>query len=265
MKYIKKVPYFKKGDKIDKAARNLPKKQKEAVLKVSSAQKEQERKDKLSSVGAGFKKPTAKVVAPVDTRSAQIKSTVGKKAAKTRGQAFQEARKRGDSEFLWQGKRYHTRTAEEEAERTANAGKTSKDKTSKDKTSKDKTSKDKTSTKVEQSTSPWITRPVTDRYGNIVQGPGASTTAPAQSTQSVGNTREARQNYVRDVQARARVINAQKKKDKLETKRAAQARRKKYWEDNNTKFQRRGGTINKFQRGTQGSGITRADLPKTSK
>ena len=35
--------------------------------------------------------------------------------AKTRGQAFQEARKRGDKEFEWQGKRYHTRTAEEEA------------------------------------------------------------------------------------------------------------------------------------------------------
>ena len=59
MKYTKKVPYFKEGDKIDKAARNLPKEQKEAILKVSSAQKGQERKDKLSSVGANFKKPTA--------------------------------------------------------------------------------------------------------------------------------------------------------------------------------------------------------------
>ena len=198
MKYTKTVPYFKKGDKIDKAARNLPKEQKEAILKVSSAQKEQERKDKLSSVGANFKKPTAEVVAPVDTRSAQIKSTVGKKAAKTRGQAFQQARERGDSEFLWQGKRYHTRTAEEEAERIANAGKTSKDKTSKDKTSKDKTSKDKTSTdktstdktsadktstdktsadktsaEVEQYFLPGITRPVTSRYGYITQGPAA--------------------------------------------------------------------------------------------
>ena len=62
MKYTKTVPYFKKGDKIDKAAKNLPKKQKEAVLKVSSAQKEQERKDKLSSVGANFKKPTAETI-----------------------------------------------------------------------------------------------------------------------------------------------------------------------------------------------------------
>ena len=100
MRYTKKVPYFKKGDKIDKAARNLPKKQKEAVLKVSSAQKEQERKDKLSSVGAGFKKPTvAAIVAPVNTRSAQIENTVGQTVPKTRGQAFQAARKRGDKEF----------------------------------------------------------------------------------------------------------------------------------------------------------------------
>ncbi len=30
-------------------------------------------------------------------------------------------------------------------------------------------------------------------------------------------------------------------------------------------IQKNGGTINKFQRGTQGSGITRADLPTTSK
>ena len=175
MKYTKKVPYFKKGDKVDKvdkALRKLPKKQKEAILKISSAQKEQERKDKLSSVGAGFKKPTAKVTAPVDTRSAQIENTVGQTAAKTRGQAFQQARKRGDSEFIWKGKRYHTRTAEEEAERRASKDKTSKDKTSKDKTSKDKTSKDKTSkdktskdktsAEVEQFTSPWLTRPVID-------------------------------------------------------------------------------------------------------
>ncbi len=197
MKYTKTVPYFKEGDKIDKAAKNLPKKQKEAILKISSTQKEQERKDKLSSVGAGFKKPTAKVTAPIDTRSKQIKSTVGKKAAKTRGEAFQAARKRGDSEFLWDGKRYHTRTAEEEAKRKANEAKTSKDKTSKDKTSKDKTSKDKTSTKVEQSTSPLITRPVTDRYGNIIQGPAAESIEEEPLTQ----------NYPRKVLERTHVFN----------------------------------------------------------
>lgn len=211
MKYTKKVPYFKKGDIIDKAARNLPEEQREAILKISSAQKEQERKDKLSSVGAGFRKPTARVAAttrsqrvgrpsvgnvtpiegnrprvptqrteiptqnvrravvgntgktreeimaeaysnqkeqkefeeqerknrlnsvgagfkrptatvimPVDTRSAQIENTVGrpvvKPRAKTLDQAFQEARERGDSEFIWEGETYHTRTAEEEEE-----------------------------------------------------------------------------------------------------------------------------------------------------
>ena len=99
MKYTKKVPYFKEGDRIDKAFRKLPKEQKEAILKVSSAQKEQERKDKLSSVGTGFKRPTAVVAAPADTRSAQIENTVGQTAAKTRGQAFQQARARGDKEF----------------------------------------------------------------------------------------------------------------------------------------------------------------------
>ena len=30
-------------------------------------------------------------------------------------------------------------------------------------------------------------------------------------------------------------------------------------------YKKEGGIINKFQRGTQGSGITRADLPTTSK
>ena len=122
MRYTKKVPYFKKGDIIDKAARNLPEEQREAILKISSAQAEQERKDRLNSVGAGFRMPTAAVVGPVDTRSGQIENTVGQKAARTRGEAFQAARKRGDKEFLWKGKRYHTRTAEEEAERRANDG-----------------------------------------------------------------------------------------------------------------------------------------------
>lgn len=149
MKYTKKVPYFKKGDKIDKAARNLPKKQKEAVLKVSSAQKEQERKDKLSSVGANFKKPTAtaKVEGPKTSQASKIKPVEKKPekpAAKTRDEAFAQARKANKKEFIWEGNPYHTRTAEEmaaerkaeeEAKRKANAGKTSKDKTSKDKTS----------------------------------------------------------------------------------------------------------------------------------
>ena len=119
MKYTKTVPYFKKGDKFDKALRKLPKEQKEAILKISSAQKEQERKDRLSSVGGGFRRPTAVVIAPVDTRSAQIENTVGKKAARTFGEAFQQARARGDSGFLWQGDEYHTKTAEEIAAGTS--------------------------------------------------------------------------------------------------------------------------------------------------
>ena len=124
MKYTKKVPYFKEGDKIDSAARNLPKKQREAILKISSTQKEQERKDKLSSVGAGFKKPTAEVIAPADTRSKQIKSTVAEiKRAPVKksldelsfGEAFNRSRKEGLKVFEWRGKKYTTRTAEEEA------------------------------------------------------------------------------------------------------------------------------------------------------
>ena len=99
MKYTKKVPYLKEGDKFDKAFRKLPKEQKEAILKISSAQAEQEIKDKLSSVGAGFRIPSAAVAAPVYTRSGQIENTVGKKAARTRGEAFQQARARGDKEF----------------------------------------------------------------------------------------------------------------------------------------------------------------------
>lgn len=51
---------------------------------------------------------------PVDTRSAQIENTVGRPVPKTRDQAFQEARERGDSEFIWRDESYHTRTAEEE-------------------------------------------------------------------------------------------------------------------------------------------------------
>ena len=109
MRYTKKVPYFKKGDIIDKAARNLPEEQREAILRISSAQKEQERKDRLSSVGAGFRMPTAAVVGPVDTRSGQIENTVGKKAAKTRGEAFRMARERRDRNFEWGGETFHTR------------------------------------------------------------------------------------------------------------------------------------------------------------
>ena len=117
MKYTKKVPYFKKGDKIDKAARKLPKKQKEAVLKVSSAQKEQERKDKLSSVGAGFRKPTAVVIGPVDTRSGQIERAVAEvKRAPVKqsldelsfGEAFNKSHKEGLKIFEWRGKKYTT-------------------------------------------------------------------------------------------------------------------------------------------------------------
>ena len=110
MKYTKTVPYFKEGDKIDKAAKNLPKKQKEAILKVSSAQKEQERKDKLSSVGANFKKSTAKVEGPKTSQASKIKPVekktvkpVEKKTvkpvAKTRGEAFAQAREANKKEF----------------------------------------------------------------------------------------------------------------------------------------------------------------------
>ena len=128
MKYTKTVPYFREGDKIDKAARNLPKKQKEAVLKVSSAQKEQERKDKLSSVGAGFKKPTARVEGPKTSQASKIKPVEKKPekpVAKTRDEAFAQARKANKKEFIWEGNPYHTRTAEEEAKRKANEAKTS--------------------------------------------------------------------------------------------------------------------------------------------
>ena len=57
------------------------------------------------------------------------------------------------------------------------------------------------------------------------------------------------QNSVRNAQDRATVINAQKKKDKAERKAAAEAERKKYWEDNNITFRRRGGWL--FQQGGQ--------------
>ena len=125
MKYTKKVPYFKKGDKVDKvdkALKKLPKKQKEAILKISSAQKEQERKDKLSSVGAGFKKPTAKVEGPKTSQASKIKPVEKKPekpVAKTRDEAFAQARKANKKEFIWEGNPYHTRTAEEEAKRKA--------------------------------------------------------------------------------------------------------------------------------------------------
>ena len=57
------------------------------------------------------------------------------------------------------------------------------------------------------------------------------------------------QNSARNAQDRATVINAQKKKDKAERKAAAEAERKKYWEDNNITFRRRGGWL--FQQGGQ--------------
>ena len=331
MKYTKKVPYFKKGDKIDKAARNLPKKQREAVLKVSSAQKEQERKDKLSSVGAGFRKPTAVVMGPVDTRSAQIENTVGQTAAKTRGQAFQAARKRGDSEFLWKGKRYHTRTAEEEAERKANTGNAGTDvpgqsfgsrrvslgngfrsniglnpkyvsslglsgnevtiprispnyvfpeiteAEAKEEAKEAKTSKDKTSAGVEQSTPPWITRPVSDRYGHIVQGP-----APRQITNRQQNRiniyvenngssdpKHYKREFVTDATgAQVPIYFSGTDPENLEriSDFVAHDQAQKIFDKiDSGELKKQGGTINKFQRGTQGSGITRADLPKTSK
>ena len=137
MKYTKKVPYFKRGDKVKKRVEvgNTGKTKEEIMAEARSnqtrekGQQAMDREAKLAaknrkkastpSVGAGFNKPTATVNMPVDTRSAQIENTVGQTAAKTRGQAFQQARKRGDSEFLWKGKRYHTRTAEEEAAGTS--------------------------------------------------------------------------------------------------------------------------------------------------
>ncbi len=121
MKYTKTVPYFKKGDKIDKAARNLPELQREAILKISSAQKEQERKDRLSSVGAGFRRPTAAVVGPADTRSKQIKRAPVKKSLDelSFGEAFNKSHKEGLKVFEWRGEKYTTRTAEEEAAGTS--------------------------------------------------------------------------------------------------------------------------------------------------
>ena len=66
---------------------------------------------------------------------------------------------------------------------------------------------------------------------------------------SIARDEQAYQSAVREAQASARVTNAQKKKDKAGKKAAAEAERKKYWEDNNIKFQRRGGWL--FQQGGQ--------------
>ena len=101
MKYTKTVPYFKEGDKIDKAFKNLPKKQREAILKVSATQKEQERKDKLSSVGANFKNPTAKVDMPALTLEAKkltAKTIQSQPLAKTFGRDLTEIKKKEPEE-----------------------------------------------------------------------------------------------------------------------------------------------------------------------
>lgn len=174
MKYTKTVPYFKKGKTVKKRVEvgNTGKTKEEIKAeaeKNQSIERSQQAADGrkgLSTVGAGFKKPIGTVNMPTNSRAAKIENTVGKKAARTRGEAFQQARKRGDSEFLWQGKRYHTRTAEEEAKRKANADKTSAESARTD-VPEQNSAIERPSAEVEQSTSPWttlpwITRPVID-------------------------------------------------------------------------------------------------------
>ena len=165
MKYTKTVPYFKKGDKVKKrvevgntgktkeeimaeARRNqaIEKKAQAAdAEKAKTANNVSKPKKDLSGTSSKAKPYSGNISKPnkylsgtsSKAKTASIVAPAGRTVAKTKDQAFQ-------------------------------AGKTSKDKTS-----KDKTSKDKTSAGVEQSTPPWITRPVSDRYGHITQGPAA--------------------------------------------------------------------------------------------
>lgn len=107
MKYTRKVPYFKKGDRVKKRIEvGNTGKTREEILAEAKRNQSIERKQQiagsqregLNRVGAGFQKPTATVNMPVNTRSAQIENTVGQTVPKTRGQAFQQVRERGDKE-----------------------------------------------------------------------------------------------------------------------------------------------------------------------
>ena len=104
MKYNKKIPYFQEGDKIQGTGKTREEILAEARGNQSIERRQQiadSQREGLNRVGAGFQRPTATATVnmPVDTRSAQIKNTLGQTVPKTRGQAFQAARKRGDKEF----------------------------------------------------------------------------------------------------------------------------------------------------------------------
>lgn len=118
MKYNKKTPYFQRGSKVQGTGKTREEILAEARRNQSIERRQQiadSQREGLNRVGAGFQRPTATATINMPTRTIQVENTVGQPYAKTRGQAFQQARKRGDSEFLWQGKRFHTKTAEEMA------------------------------------------------------------------------------------------------------------------------------------------------------
>lgn len=195
MKYTKKVPYFKKGKTVKKRVEvgNTGKTREEIMAEArphQTREKGQQAMDREAKLAAENRKTAAdnanvskpktdlstKTIAKqplaktfgrslTEIQRAPVKQSLDKLSF---GEAFNRSHKEGLKVFEWRGEKYttdqkkaETPVSEEGAERRTNEAKTSKD----------KTSKGKTSTKVEQSTSPWITRPVTDRYGNIIQGP----------------------------------------------------------------------------------------------
>lgn len=105
MKYNKKTPYFQEGNKIQGTGKTREEilAESKRLIELGKSEEASAAKQKqlegLRRVGTNFNKPTATVNMPVDTRSVQIENTVGQTVPKTRGQAFQAARKRGDKEF----------------------------------------------------------------------------------------------------------------------------------------------------------------------
>ena len=141
MKYTKTVPYFKKGDKVKKRVEvGNTGKTKEEIM--AEARRNQAIEKKAQAADA----EKAKTANNVSKPKKDLSGTSSKaKTAVIVG--------------------------------PVDTGKSSAGKSSTGKSSTGKSSTGKSSTKVEQSTSPWIARPVTDRYGNIIQGPAAESKA----------------------------------------------------------------------------------------
>lgn len=294
MKYTKTVPYFKKGDKVKKRVEvgNTGKTKEEIMAEARSNQtreKGQQAMDKEAKLAAENRKTAAdnanisKPKTDLSTKTIAkqpLAKTFGRSLTEIKrapvkqsldelsfGEAFNKSYNEGLKVFEWKGKKYSTDQKKEET--PVPEQKTNREQHSKDVKRLPRLSRWKslgwnwfnldpgtgsvdtkwTHTRGDGVNQPWlINRFVTSGDKDV-------------AFLSIGDNKRILERNIQN--GDTTYVNHRGDEDRWNIYKEIFADGdKKVWE---SRGYQQGGTINKFQRGTQGSGITRADLPTTSK